>query len=68
MVACKFSLPGIFFGLLVIGSAVPALAAGPSVAFDFGSIAECRDVTSAEAAESYPGEKIVELKKYATCR
>ena len=62
MVACKFSLPGIFFGLLVIGSAVPALAAGPSVAFDFGSIAECRDVTSAEAAESYPGEKIVELK------
>ncbi len=39
-----------------------SLAEDPSLAFDFGRTAECRDVTSEVAANLYPGEKIVELK------
>lgn len=41
---------------------VVALAGGPQIAFDFGRIAECIDVTPAESEALYPGEKIVELK------
>jgi hypothetical protein len=47
--------------MLSPGNAV-ALAGSPQVAFDFGRVAECVDVTPAESEELYPGEKIVELK------
>ena len=43
-----------------------AQAEQPSLAFDFGSTAECRDVTpdpvSEEAGDLYAGQKLVELK------
>lgn len=47
--------------LLAIGP-VAALAGKPQVAFDFGRIVECVDVTPAESAALFPGEKLVELK------
>jgi hypothetical protein len=47
--------------LLSFGNVI-AVAAGPQIAFDFGRIAECVDVTPVESDALYPGEKIVELK------
>lgn len=47
--------------LLALGNTA-AIAASPRVAFDFGRIAECVDVTPADKVELYAGEKIVELK------
>lgn len=47
--------------LLVNGSAV-ARASSPSIAFDFGRTAECRDVTPADSDEIFPHEKVVELR------
>ncbi len=49
-------------GLLLLASGRPAYAEDPTITFDFARTAECRDITSSEAAELYPGEKIVELK------
>ena len=49
------------FTMLSIGNTA-ALAGSPQVAFDFGSIAECVDVTPTDSEAIYPGEKIVELK------
>lgn len=45
--------------MLNIGS---VQAAKPSLVFDFGRTAECRDVTPTFADEVFPGEKVVELK------
>ncbi len=58
-----FSPLGVWFScfLLVIGSAV-ARADSPSIAFDFGRTAECRDVTPADSDALFPHEKIVELR------
>jgi hypothetical protein len=47
--------------LLALGNTT-ATAGKPHVAFDFGRIAECVDVTPADKADLYPGEKIVEVK------
>ncbi|MDZ4657740.1 MAG: hypothetical protein SH868_09215 [Bythopirellula sp.] len=58
---CLFGNAVLSFALLAIGNTV-ALAANPQVAFDFGSIAECVDVTPTDSEALYPGEKIVELK------
>lgn len=48
------------FALLAMGNTI-ALASNPLVAFDFGGIAECVDVTPTDSEALYPGEKIVEL-------
>lgn len=53
---------GILSLMLLVGGSVATLAAPPRIAFDFGRIAECVDVTPAESEVLYPGEKIVELK------
>ena len=37
-------------------------AADPSVAFDFGRTAECRDISAESATELFADEKIVELR------
>lgn len=47
--------------LLVTGSAV-VRADSPSVAFDFGRTAECRDVTPEDSDDVFPHEKIIELR------
>jgi hypothetical protein len=52
----------VFSWTLLSFASCAALAAGPQIAFDFGRIAECVDVTPAESDALYPGEKIVELK------
>ncbi|MGI9429325.1 MAG: hypothetical protein ACR2NM_11750 [Bythopirellula sp.] len=39
-----------------------ASAASPSLAFDFGSTAKCREVVREDASELYPDEKLIELK------
>jgi hypothetical protein len=60
---------GVFFsrplvGALVILLSAPAArdarAGEPALAFDFGRTLECRDVTPADFAETYPDERIVE--------
>ena len=51
-----------YLGLLLAFSSGQADAERPSVVFDFGSTAECRELTLPESAGIYPGEKIVELK------
>jgi len=59
---------GRWTGLLVCLSltASGAQAGTPSLVFDFGRTAECRDVTSErlgpQTADLYPGQKLVELK------
>lgn len=45
---------------LVMFSGV-VVAGGPQVAFDFGRIAECVDVTPTDSEALYPGEKVVEI-------
>ncbi len=53
---------GLRVGLALIlgaGGARVALAAAPVIEFDFGRMAECRDVT--EGKDVYPDEKIIEL-------
>ncbi|MCA9229143.1 MAG: hypothetical protein KDA57_00715 [Planctomycetales bacterium] len=47
--------------LLALGNEL-SHAEKPSVTFDFANTAECRELTSGELIEAYPGEKIVELK------
>jgi hypothetical protein len=49
------------FAVLVI-STQPSLAAAPQLAFDFGRVMECVDVTPEDMSELYPGEKIIELR------
>jgi hypothetical protein len=49
--------------LLLAASAVPSHRAHgdePQLAFDFGRTLECRDVTPADFAETYPDERVVE--------
>jgi len=43
-------------------SAPPVLAVDPHVAFDFGRIAECTEISGEEVQSLYPDEKLVELK------
>lgn len=40
--------------------AAPAAADDPAVAFDFARTTECRELSSAEAPQLYPGEKAIE--------
>ena len=47
--------------MLVTGSTV-ARADKPSIAFDFGRTAECRDVTPTDSDGLFPHEKLVELR------
>lgn len=47
--------------ILTFSTGTSGHAAKPQIAFDFGRIAECADVTP-EGTNLYPGEKIVELK------
>jgi len=51
-------------GLLVCFSLAQgdAQAASPSLAFDFGQTAKCREVSPSDGGELYPGKKLVELK------
>ncbi len=51
---------GLFVGLSLIAS--NAQAGQPSLAFDFGSTAECREIATTDAGTFFPNEKIVELK------
>ena len=53
-----------WFGVLVCLASTSslALAGGPSLAFDFGRTAECREVTPADAEGLTPGKKLIELK------
>jgi hypothetical protein len=46
---------------LLAMSHAPARAGDPQVAFDFGNIAECVDVSPTDNEAIYPGEKIIEL-------
>ncbi len=39
-----------------------AVAASPSLAFDFGNTAECREILTDDADQLYPNDKLVELK------
>lgn len=48
--------------LLIVTGGAAAHADSPSIAFDFGRTAECRDVTPTELAEVNRDEKIVELR------
>jgi hypothetical protein len=48
--------------LLFVTSSAVVRADNPSIAFDFGRTAECRDVTPAESEALFPHEKIVELR------
>jgi hypothetical protein len=48
--------------LLLLLSNATVYADTPSIEFDFGRTAECREVTSTPEEVIYPGEKIVELK------
>jgi len=51
---------GFFVGLSLTTSS--ALAGPPSLAFDFGNTAVCREITTEEAASLFSGQKLVELK------
>jgi len=66
---CSSRIAGTFLlGLLyvfssgVFSNGQQAEAAKPAIVFDFGSTAECRELTLLESAGLYPGEKLVELK------
>jgi hypothetical protein len=48
--------------LLLVTSSAVVRADSPSIAFDFGRTAECREVTPDEEAVLFPHEKIVELR------
>lgn len=51
---------GILVGLSLSASSV--LAGPPSLAFDFGSTAKCREIATDDAGELFPNEKLIELK------
>jgi hypothetical protein len=47
---------------LVATSSPGAVMAGSAVLFDFARLAECRDVTPAERLETYPDERLLEVR------
>ncbi len=50
---------GFFVGLSLTTSNV--LAGPPSLSFDFGSTAECREIATDDAGDLFPNEKLIEL-------
>jgi hypothetical protein len=58
----KLLSPKALVGALVLISSTAAHAAGPAIAFDFGRMIECRDVTPPDSAEVFPHEKIIEMR------
>ncbi len=57
-----FSPISVWLSCLLAVTGSVARADSPSIAFDFGRTAECRDVTSADSVAVFPHEKIVELR------
>jgi hypothetical protein len=53
---------GVLSLVILVACEFSALAGNPQVAFDFGRIAECVDVTPTEGAASFAGEKLIELR------